>query len=81
MKMTVTNVKPHGVILFSSLSIGEVFIGCVDDDKGDTDILIRIEQNDCDGWNCVSLTDGTGYIFPPNEEIKLIEAELVYSEI
>lgn len=80
MKITITNAK-HNVILFSSLSIGEVFIGCVDDDKGETDILIRIEQNDCNGWNCVSLSDGTGYIFPPHEEIKLVEAELLYSEI
>lgn len=80
MKMTITNAK-HNVVLFGSLSVGEVFIGCVDDDKGDTDLLIRIEQNDCSGWNCVSLTDGTGYIFPPHEEIKLVEAELIYSEI
>lgn len=78
MKMKITNSK-HDVVLFSSLSVGEVFIGCVDDDNGDTDILIRIEQNDYNGWNCVSLTDGAGYIFPPHEEIKLIEAELIYS--
>ena len=80
MKMKITNVK-NNVVLFGSLSVGEVFIGCVDDDKGDTDLLIRIEQNDCSGWNCVSLTDGTGYIFPPHEEVKLVEAELTYSEI
>ena len=80
MKMKITNVK-NNVVLFGSLSVGEVFIGCVDADKGDTDLLIRIEQNDCSGWNCVSLTDGTGYIFPPHEEVKLVEAELTYSEI
>ena len=80
MKMTITNANKNKV-LFSSLSVGEVFIGCVDDDKGDTDILIRIEQSNCSGWNCASLTDGTGYIFPPDDEIKVIEAELIYSEI
>jgi hypothetical protein len=52
MKMTITNVK-NNKVLFGSLSVGEVFIGCVDDDNGDTDILIRSEQRDCDSWNCV----------------------------
>lgn len=78
MKMKITNSR-NNVVLFGSLGQGDVFIGCVDDDKGDTDILIRIEQRDCDGWNCVSLTDGTGYIFPPHEEIQLVDAELIYS--
>ena len=78
MKMKITN-RNENSVYFGNLGLGEVFIGDIGDEE--TDLLIRIEQNDCSGWNCVSLTDGTGYIFPPHEEVKLVEAELIYSEI
>lgn len=76
MKMTITNLKKNRVV-FGALGLGEVFIGDIGDDE--TDILLKIE--DATQYNAVSLTDGTLYVFELNEEIKLIEAELSYSEI
>jgi hypothetical protein len=79
MKMTITNSK-HNVVVFGSLSVGEVFIGEIGDvGENETDILMRIEK--ATQYNAVSLSDGTLYAFPPNEEIKLVEAELSYSVI
>ncbi len=76
MKMTITNLRKNKVV-FGALGLGEVFIGDISDDE--TDILMRVE--DATQYNAVSLSDGTLYTFSPNEEIKLVEAELSYSEI
>ena len=74
--MTITNLKKNKMV-FGALGLGEVFIGDIGDDE--TDILMKIE--DPTQYNAVSLSDGTLYVFSLNEEIKLVEAELSYSEI
>ncbi len=76
MKMTITNLKKNKVT-FNVLNFGEVFIGDIGDDE--TDILMRVEN--ATQYNAVSLSDGTLYAFSSNEEVKLVEAELSYSEI
>ncbi len=76
MKMTITNLKKR-TVLFGALGLGEVFIGDIGDEE--TDILMTIEKTT--NYNAVSLSDGTLYVFSPNEEIKLVEAELSYTEI